>query len=404
MFEKRIKTHHSAMAEGKKYVRGVKKVVELLDMPNKKDKSPQLNSTIYIHVPFCSKICSFCNMRRSLQKPNEEYHNLVIKEIEEYGKLNYIKNTTFEAIYFGGGTPTTLSTEALRSILRAIHANFNLSENVEITIETTVSELSDEKIVMFREEGVNRLSIGVQTFNDKGRAIMGRKGNGQKAYDKLKQLKDYGFKIISMDLIYNYPGQNIEDLLEDLNKIVALDLNGFSMYSLIDMKETKISNAQGRENDNLMFETIVNYMENAGYKFLELTKMVKDDEYKYVMNRHKGADTLPLGAGAGGSVNGLMLMNPIELDKYEDSIKKFKERQGMLFASSYKEIVKFKGDIQTIYLPKNESLYKNKAEYNRLLNELLINEYVIKDNLGYRLTTKGIFWGNTISRELSALI
>ena len=271
-------------------------------------------------------------------------------------------------------------------------------------IETTVSELSDEKIVMLREEGVNRLSIGVQTFNDKGRAIMGRRGNGQKAYDKLKQLKDYGFKTISMDLIYNYPGQNIEDLLEDLNKIIALDLNGFSMYSLIDMKETKISNAQGIENDNLMFETIVSYMENAGYKFLELTKMVKDDEYKYVMNRHKGADTLPLGAGAGGSVNGLMLMNPIELDKYDDSIKNFKERQGMLFDSSYKEIVKFKGDIQTIYLPKNESLYRDKGEYNRLLNELLINEYVIKDNLGYRLTTKGIFWGNTISRELSALI
>lgn len=404
MFEKRIKTHHSAMAEGKKYIRGVKNVVEVLSSSDENSNTSEVDSTIYIHVPFCSKICSFCNMRRSLQKPTEEYHNLVVSEIEAYGKLPHIKNTTFGAVYFGGGTPTTLATEGLREILRALHKNFNLAEDVEITIETTVSELSDEKIAMLKEEGVNRLSVGVQTFNDKGRALMGRKGNGERAYDKLKQLKEYGFDTVSMDLIYNYPGQSIEDLVEDLNKIIALDLNGFSMYSLIDMKETTINNAQNIDSDSLMFDTIVNHMESAGYKFLELTKMVKDDQYKYIMNRHKGADTLPLGAGAGGSVNGLMLMNPIEIDKYAESIKNFNERQTMTIHGSYKEIVKFKGDIQTIYLPKNETLYKDMSKYREFLNKLLEKGYVLSDDIGYRLTAKGIFWGNTISRELSALI
>lgn len=92
-------------------------------------------------------------------------------------------------------------------------------------------------------------------------------------------------------------------------------------------------------------------MEEAGYEFQELTKMVKRDKYKYIMNRHKGADTLPLGAGAGGSMNGLAMMNPINLEEYEESIRNFNNRQGMYFAPSYKEMVKFKGDIQTTYLP-----------------------------------------------------
>lgn len=401
MFQTRIKTHHSAMSEGNKHLIGPKKVIESLNTYN---TNADGKAVIYIHVPFCSKICSFCNMRRSLQKPIETYADLIVKEIEQYATLPYVKSTVFDAVYFGGGTPTTLPTNDLRKILKALKKHLSFTLDAEFTIETTVTELSEEKMQALIEEGVTRFSVGIQTFNDNGRAQMGRVGNGLTAYEKLKRLKEYENITVSMDLIYNYKDQTLNDLYEDLNRIIDLDLNGFSMYSLINMRETKIDQAQSQENDEKMFHAISEYMEKAGYHFLELTKMVKNDKYKYIMNRHQGADTLPLGAGAGGSMNGLAMMNPINLSEYEESILAFDSKSGMQFKESYKEVVKFKGDIQTIHLPKNETLYKDKDEYQKVLNLLLENEMVVKKDDGYQLTTKGIFWGNSISRELSELI
>lgn len=399
MFKERLKTHHSAMAEAARYTRGLRKVSEFLNV-TLPDEAVSKKATIYIHVPFCSKICSFCNMRRSLQSPRENYHTLLIEEMKAYKDLDYIKNLTFDAIYFGGGTPTTLNTEALREVLRALREYFNLSADVEITIETTVTELTDEKLQMFKEEGVTRFSVGVQTFNDEGRKLMGRIGSGETAYEKLKQMKDMGFKTLSMDLIYNYPGQTKEDLEEDLDKIIALELDGFSMYSLIDMKATTIEDAQDINQDTVFFDVISEKMKKAGYRFLELTKMVTRDQYKYVMNRHEGMDTLPLGAGAGGSVGGLMLMNAINLDQYEESIKTFGERNGMLFSPAYRDLAIFKGTLQKGYLPEDISVYVDRVQYEKTLLEMLEKGYVEKEGSSYHFTSKGIFWGNNISRLL----
>lgn len=401
MFKERIKTHHSAMNEGKKYSLGLRDVVEIL---NNSDIREKKNGTIYIHVPFCNKICSFCNMRRSLQKPASNYADLIVREIKEYAKLEYLKTTTFDAVYFGGGTPTTLPKEELCKILEELKANFNFTSDAEFTIETTVTELEDEKIDMLIKHGVNRFSVGVQTFNNLGRRQMGRIGSGEVAYEKLKKLKSYDGVIVSMDLIYNYNGQTIEDLKEDLDKIAELNLDGFSMYSLIDMKETSIDKAQGIQNDEDMFFAIADIMKERGYHFLELTKMVTSDRYRYIINRHNAADTLPLGAGAGGSVNNLAMMNPINMEEYAKSIEYFANRKGMLFVQEYEEMVRFKGDIQTVYLPKNETMYSNKEQYEEFRNQLLENDMITKDGDRYKLTEKGIFWGNTISRELSKMI
>ncbi len=400
MFNARLKTHHSAMAEGAKYLLGQKDLVDIIQQNNSENKQP---ATIYIHVPFCSKICSFCNMRRSLQHPHEKYADWIVEEIRNYSGYAACKELVFDAVYFGGGTPTTLSKEDLRKILRALKETFRFTDTAEFTIETTITQLTEDKISMFEEEGVNRFSVGVQTFHDEGRRSMNRIGSGEQAYEKLKNLKKADFANISMDLIYNYQGQTTQDLEEDLEKIVSLDLDGFSMYSLINMKETKINEAQGLENDEKIFFQIAETMEEEGYHFLELTKMVRNDPYKYIMNRHRGGDTLPLGAGAGGSIYGLGIMNPINLEEYYTSIVHFKERKGMLMNDAYKEHVIFKGDLQTGYLPRNTALYQDLEAYEEMLQKLIAENYVIKEGAEYRLTHKGIFWGNTISRELASM-
>lgn len=401
MFKERLKTHHSAMSEGKRYMAGMGTVLDILSQDNKNDGK---NATIYIHVPFCNKICSFCNMRRSLQRPSKNYGDMIVSEIEQYSALPYIQTTTFDAVYFGGGTPTTLETEELTKILNALKKNFKFTDDAEFTVETTVTELTEDKMKALIENGVNRFSVGVQTFDNEGRKQMGRIGDGDKAYERLRQLKSYNAVTVSMDLIYNYPGQTMESLMSDLDKISELNLDGFSMYSLINMKETSIDAAQNELNDERMFYAISDTMKARGYDFLELTKMVKSDRYRYIMNRHHGADTLPLGAGAGGSINGLAMMNPIKLDEYQESITNFYDRKGMVFLPEYTNVVRFKGDIQTAYLPRNEGMYADRKKYSSFLQKLMENQMVYRVEDGYRLTEKGIFWGNTISRELSQMV
>lgn len=401
MFKERIKTHHSAMSSGKKYMIGMSNIKEQL---SKENKSGENNATIYIHVPFCKKICSFCNMQRSLVEPSKNYSDEIIREIESYAKMPYIQTTLFDAVYFGGGTPTTLSSEELCNILKSLKKNLNFTKHAEFTIETTVTELTEEKMERLIQEGVNRFSVGVQTFDTEGRKKMGRIGGGDYAYQRLYQLKKYSNVIVSMDLIYNYPEQTMESLYHDLNLISELGLDGFSMYSLINMKQTQIEKAQDEKNDETMFLAIAEYMKKEGYHFLELTKMVKTDTYRYVMNRHQGADTLPLGAGAGGSINNLAMMNPFQLKDYSNSIDQFLERQGMLFSSEYKNIVRFKGDIQTIRMPRFENLYQDYETYCKFREELITHNMITPKRGEYVLTEKGIFWGNTISRYLFDMI
>ena len=401
MFKERIKTHHSAMSEGKKYVRGVAGVKEALSEGRLDDPG---NATIYVHVPYCSKICSFCNMRRTLQTPDRELAPLIVRDIAQYASLPYIRDTRFDAVYFGGGTPTTLSAEELVSILSAMREHLHFTEDAEFTIETTVTELTQDKSDALVAAGVNRFSVGVQTFDDRGRKSMNRTGTGDAAYKRLAALRQYKDVTVSMDLIYNYPGQTDEDLERDLDRIAALSLDGFSLYSLINMKEASIGEAQNEERDERFFMRIAQKMRGEGYEFLELTKMVKGDRYKYITNRHRAADTLPLGAGAGGSVDSVALMTPVAVSEYASYVEDFDQRQGMRFAKEYDEVTRFKGDLQTCRLPRNEALYRDREAYEKMRASLLEEGLIEPEEGGYRLTDAGIFWGNTISRKLSELL
>lgn len=401
--EKRAKTHHSAMAGVEGLALGPKALIAYLEekreVPEERKKS-----NIYIHVPFCSKICTFCSMRRSLSQPVEDYHRLVVAELEQYGKLDYIQSSTFDAVYFGGGTPTTLRKEALEEILAAVRENFNFTPDAEITIETTVSELTEDKIEMFGRQGVNRFSVGVQTFSDRGRELFGRKGTGEEAYRKLKFLRGNGFDNVSMDLIYSYAEQTKEELLEDLNRIYELDLSGFSLYSLISTKASKLGEAQSLKIDKELFDLIVESSQMQDYHFIEITKMVRRDQYRYVMNRLLAEDTLPIGAAAGGSLGDLMLMNPVDLEQYRAGVENFKEKRGMLFQPKYRELTKIKGDLQKGILPMEYARIKSRPALEAYVEKLLREGLAFEKEGGIYFTKDGYFWGNNISREFIALL
>lgn len=399
-FGERIKSHHGAMGSIEKYFKGHALVHDYLQIETPKGSK----SVIYIHIPFCSKTCNFCSLNRTMMNPPDDYHKIIIDEIVKYSELPYIQNSTFDAVYFGGGTPTTLSSEALKEIIIALKENFRFTPDAEFSVETSISELTDEKLDMLQEVGINRISIGLQTFSDKGRELLGRRGDGKFAKERIKKIKERNFAVVSVDIIYSYPNQTLSDLEKDLNTIFELDLDGFSMYSLISMKNSKLRSNFDEQADFEFFSKIVELSFENGYKFLELTKMVKKDRYKYAVNRNKGEDTLPLGAGAGGNFGVLLVMNLSSIDAYKKSVDGFKTRTGVLMDEMYLKLNKIKGAIQMLEIPYESDLIAQSESAKRFLDELKQNGFVIKQDNKLILTYKGVYWGNNISRKLIELI
>ncbi|MDO5754986.1 MAG: radical SAM protein [Tissierellia bacterium] len=397
IYESRIKTHHM----GKKLRSFVERPALLKDVL---DSPGDRHQVIYIHIPYCSNICSFCNMNRSLNRPKSYYIDLVIKQLKYYYQTKRFRESTFSSIYFGGGTPSVLSPEDLEKILNALHKYTNLEEDVEITMESSLTDLDFDKFKTVTSAGVNRLSIGIQTFSDRGRQLLNRRGDGKFAYERLDRMRNHGFENLNIDLIYNYLGETEEELKQDLKTIEKLDLAGFSMYSLIIMEESKLGRKYQEfelndsiKRDKKFFDFVINH--TPSYEYLEITKKVRPnrDDYQYIRRRIAGKDTFPLGAGAGGGIGNLALMNPIKIDDYEKTVNNPESIQGMYFKDEY---FKYKKAIDTLQLLYYDPSILKDSRIDHRLNELEENGYCFYKNGKYHLTDLGIFWGNNIIDDL----
>lgn len=405
----RAKTHHHSGESFKYLFKGKKKLIDQLNEETSKSKL----GAVYVHIPYCSNICSFCNMRRSLRVPHKEYADLVVKQIENYAKFKYIKDSSYDSIYFGGGTPTTLKKEELRKILRALKYNLNLTKDCEISVETSISDLDEEKMKMLYEEGVNRFSIGVQTFSERGRKVLGRKSSKEQVIQTIRKLKETGFNNISIDMIYNYPEQTLDEVKEDIQCFKDLDVAGFSFYSLIineksklakDITSSEVFYEENFQREKDFFKTITESTLKDGFEFLELTKIVKPgrDKYKYIVRRHQGEDTLPLGAGAGGKLGNIPVMNPIDIEEYKNQIDTIDKLEYSEMNGNYNTLNKITGQIQQGQI--DTSLLRSNDKIDSFISEMIEEGFVIDLNGKYTLTTKGVFWGNNIAREFSDLV
>ncbi len=188
-------------------------------------------SSIYIHIPFCKKKCHYCNFYTSASsKYRDEIVAGIIKEISLRKK--YIKNNNLRSIYFGGGTPSILSAIELQNIYRAIEDNFSIDKDCEITFEANPDDINNEKLAVFTELGINRLSIGIQSFNDDILKKLNRVHTSKEAYDAVKIANKYGIDNISIDLIYGIPGLSMDIWKDSLVRFNELNLPHLSSYFL----------------------------------------------------------------------------------------------------------------------------------------------------------------------------
>ncbi|MDO5695813.1 MAG: radical SAM protein [Eubacteriales bacterium] len=396
MFQERKKTHHMG-SRMRQFVEAPVSLPKALDAPGEKEQ------VIYIHVPYCSNICSFCNMNRTLNKPKDDYIDLVIEQLKYYAGTRRFRESTFASVYFGGGTPTVLSAKDLTRFLDALHRYANLEPDVEISMETSLTDLDMDKFKQVVAAGVNRFSIGIQTFSDRGRKLLGRRGDKAYALRRLHEMRATGFEGLNVDLIYNWFKETDEDLLEDINMIRRTDVAGFSLYSLIIMDASKLGRRlESHEVDTSLardrhFFDLLD-ANTRDYEYLELTKKIMPgrDRYRYIRQRIKGKDTFPLGAGAGGGIGRMALMNPIKIDDFRHHVAHPEAVRGMAFTDAYYKIKRGLDTLQTLYYDP-ASLADERL--NRWFDQCIEAGWMYRQDGTYRLTKDGIFWGNNIIDE-----
>ena len=194
--------------------------------------------SLYIHIPYCDHKCIYCDFYSIINYKNKpEYLNALKREIKYYAETSEDKFIV-ETIFFGGGTPSLMEVSYIEEILNSISNSFAVSEDVEITLETNPGSVNREKLSMFRQIGINRISIGVQSFDDNDLRFLTRIHTGNEAIKTVNDAENIGFRNISIDLIFNLPNQTKEKWRLNLEKAVTLPVQHISAYSLILEKGT----------------------------------------------------------------------------------------------------------------------------------------------------------------------
>jgi oxygen-independent coproporphyrinogen III oxidase len=237
---------------------------------------------IYIHIPFCKQACTYCNFHFSTNLGlQNDFTAALLKEIEL--RRDYIQGEIIETIYFGGGTPSLISSRALQEILDTIAKFFKIGADPEITLETNPDDIDSKRLHDWKKAGINRLSIGVQSFFTEDLVWMNRAHNGEQAIQAVEESKKAGFDNFSLDLIYGSPGLTDEKWGLNLHRVISLEPAHISCYALtvepktalFEMIKTKKSVPVDPEKQASQFLTGIQQLEAAGFEHYEISSFAR---------------------------------------------------------------------------------------------------------------------------------
>ena len=295
---------------------------------------------VYIHIPFCRQKCYYCDFCSLVSNEDiyKQYINCLLSEIENY-KIKLInlphewheEKLIVKTIYIGGGTPSIINDEYIVDIIRKIKEKFTVDENAEITIEVNPGTITEKKLHSYYDAGINRISIGLQTTNDKLLKVIGRIHNFNEFENAYKLAKSVGFSNINVDLMIGLPTQTIVDVEQSLNQIINKNPKHISVYSLIleenTILEKKIRSGElvlPNENDErAMYWKVKNILEKNGYSQYEISNFsLKGYESKHNTDCWNQKEYLGFGLAAHSYYNNIRFSNLCNLDDYLGNIKK----------------------------------------------------------------------------------
>jgi oxygen-independent coproporphyrinogen-3 oxidase len=414
VFAERFRSHHDAEAgleallgKPKGHLGRILKMTNWSAVEKKLRESPRgLPRGIYIHVPYCDRICSFCNLNRKERSGADldAYAAYIAGEIKAFGGYPYIREQPFNSVYFGGGTPTVLTTEQLALILDALHRHIPLADDCEISVETTQHNLGVKKATALADMGVNRFSVGIQTFSGRGRKVLGRTFDGEKALEELRALRAAFKGVLGIDIIYSYPDQSLEELKKDAEICISSEIDSVSFYSLMIHKGSAL--ALSIERDETQFVRNIEWdrerhhrfyreLAGAGFTLLELSKLARPgrDPYRYIHIQYENGDLLPIGSGAGGRLAGFGIYSMAPGRRFVSPVNKQHEKY-------YRMLGEFQFGL---YDPSRMDLSPEaeKAVVEKikdLSGQGLLTP--MPESSAWALSPDGIFWGNNIAVEV----
>lgn len=280
---------------------------------------------VYIHIPFCDTICSYCDFCKMLYSKQMVDHYL--QTLEREIKQNY-RGEIIKTLYIGGGTPSCLDIEQLRKLFSLL-AIFKRDKNCEFTIECN-PDINEEKIKLFALNGVNRVSIGVQTVQDKYLPFLNRKHTKSQIVSLIEQLKKQSISNINIDLMYAFPNQTIEELKEDLNFFLSIQVPHISTYSLMIEPHTLLGIKKTKpieeDIDALMYEEIKKTLLNHQYNHYETSNYAKVGfESKHNLTYWNNEKYYGFGLGASGYIEDVRYTNTRSLQEYNQGNYRLEE-------------------------------------------------------------------------------
>ncbi|WJE37964.1 radical SAM family heme chaperone HemW [Bacillus safensis] len=367
----------------------------------------------YIHIPFCEHICHYCDFNKFFIKtqPVDEYLAALEKEMQH--TIEQKGEQELKTIFIGGGTPTSLTVSQLDKLMNSIHSVLKPTKNlIEFAVEANPDELSLEKLHLLKAAGVNRLSFGVQTFEDDLLKKIGRVHQKKDVLTSFERARAVGFDNISLDLMFGLPHQEKHHVMNSLETAFSLGAEHYSVYSLIVEPKTVFYNLMQKgklhlppqEREAEMYELVMDEMERHGLKQYEISNYAKPGfESQHNLTYWSNEDYFGFGAGAHGYVDGIRNVNAGPVKHYLELIDQtgfpYKETHQVTKAEQIEEemflgLRKIEGvksaDFQAKYGAAPEALFST------VLEDLEEKGLIVKDDKGIRLTRKGKLLGNEV--------
>lgn len=278
---------------------------------------------VYIHIPFCMNKCNYCDFLsfKSNEGDRKKYVDYILKEINLYPEYEY------DTVYLGGGTPSLLDCEDVERIIKRL----KIKDGAEVTLEINPKTVDLEKLKGFKKAGINRVSIGIQTFDDEMLKVLGRMHSSKEGIETYLQAREAGFENISLDLMFSLPNQSLQAVKSDLHRLLELRPDHFSIYSLIWEEGTpffkKLEEGVYSETENeleaQMFEYIIDKSQEMGYIHYEISNFcLPNREARHNSKYWENREYLGIGLGASGYIDKKRYKNQVQISKYYDNIDK----------------------------------------------------------------------------------
>ena len=367
---------------------------------------------LYIHIPFCVKKCAYCDFLswKGSDEEREAYVQALEKEISSYSE--FAKDYRVSTVFFGGGTPSVLEGEQTERILKKIRDTFRVEKDAEITLEMNPGTAQKEKLLLYRELGINRLSIGLQSVKNENLKLLGRIHTYGDFLDSYRMAREAGFDNISADLISSLPGQTLEEWKEELEILQETPLEHISVYQLIIEKGTEFYEKYGEHEELLPDEETSReiylwtgkYLKEHGFEQYEISNYARPSrKSRHNLRYWERKDYLGLGLGAASMVHNIRMSNTRDWEKYiegSQNPKRLREEVEFLEEPRQMEEFMFLGLRKTEGVSKKEFRRTFGREldmvYEKALEKHLENGMLEASKDRIRLSQAGILVSNQV--------